>query len=491
MLSAKGVTVTFGGVDVVSSVDIDLVAGEVHAIVGENGAGKSSIAKAIAGVYRMREGSVSLDGSSIVLRNPREALHSGIALIHQEPQVFPDLEVAENVFAGNLPRSRRGTVDWTACYQRTGELLDQLGARIDQRANVRSLSVAQRQMVELASALAHDARVWIFDETTAPLTPKESRDLFSVMERLKEKGCALAFVSHHLHEVFAVSDRITVLRDGKRVATLRSSETTPDEVVRLMVGREIEHARLQGATAGDCVLETMGLNGKGFGDVSLRVFRGEVVGLAGLVGAGRTEFVRALFGIEPSISGVVRFLDEEVHVKSPRQARGLGIALVPEDRIHDGLLLLQSVAFNFSLSNLDRYSRFGWIDRRSEEADSVAEGARLNLAYRGPDQVVSELSGGNQQKIVLGRWLMTEPKLLILDEPTRGVDVGAKREVHRIVRDLADEGLAVLMVSSDLPEVLALCDRTYVMRAGRVTAELTAEEASEERVMAHATGTHD
>jgi ABC-type sugar transport system ATPase subunit len=484
-LSAKGVTVTFGGVDVVASVDIELRAGEVHAIVGENGAGKSSLAKAIAGVYRMREGTLSLNGETKWFKNPREALRAGIALIHQEPQTFPDLTVAENVFVGNRPGWLHSL---ESCVLRSRELLAQLGASIDPRAQMGGLSVAQRQLVELAAALAHEAKVWMFDETTAPLTPKETSELFQVITKLKSQGKAVAFVSHHLAEVFAVSDRITVLRDGKKVAEKTTSETNPQEIVRLMVGREIEHARLHGANPGETVLETNNLTGEGFANVSIKVCKGEVVGLAGLVGAGRTEFARALFGHTRPTAGTIKFENRETRVRSPRDASHKRIALVPEDRIHDGLLLPQSIAFNATLADLPRVSRLGWLDNTAIANHTRQFADRLNLAHRGQSQPAAQLSGGNQQKVVLSKWLMTAPKLLILDEPTRGVDVGAKREVHRTVRELADQGLAVLMVSSDLTEVLTLCDRIIVMRKGLIVGELKAEDATEERIMSLATG---
>jgi rhamnose transport system ATP-binding protein len=410
-MCAKSVTVTFGGIDVVASVDLDLRAGEVHAIVGENGAGKSSLAKAIAGVYRMQSGSVALDGRAVRFKSPREALANGVALIHQEPQGFMDLDVAENVFAGNLPRSGF-LIRKSVAEGRSSSLLQELGASVSPRERLAELSVAQRQMVEVASALAHDARVWIFDETTAPLTPKETEELFAVMRRLRGRGCALAFVSHHLHEVFEIADRITVLRDGRRVGCKETKDTSVAEIIQLMVGREIEHARLHGAQKGECVLETNALSGIGFSDVSIRVRAGEVVGLAGLVGAGRTELCRALFGVTPASGGTVQITGREAHIASPKDARSYGVALVPEDRIHQGLFLPQSVAFNFSVSNLNRFSKAGWLDREREALETVEEGKRLGLVFRGPRQPVQELSGGNQQKVVLGKWLLTGPRLL-------------------------------------------------------------------------------
>ncbi len=459
----------------------------MHAIVGENGAGKSSLGKAIAGVYRMR-GQIVLDEREVSFRSPREALRHGVALIHQEPQVFLDLEVAENVFAGNLPRTKRKTVDWTDCYRRTGALLDQLGARIDQRASVRGLSVAQRQMVELASALAHEARVWIFDETTAPLTPRETEDLFAVMRRLRDQGCAIAFISHHLHEVYAVSDRITVLRDGKSVFSSATNETSAAEVVRNMVGRDLPPRTVRSRKAFGPLLSVERLSGRGFTDVDLQVGKGEIIGIGGLVGAGRTELLSALFGVEPASAGRVLIEGEVVTVASPLQARGLGIALVPEDRVHDGLLIEQSIVFNSVLANLHNASRRGWIDRKEESRQALEKAGVLGLRFRSAVQPVKELSGGNQQKVVLAKWLLTNPRLLLLDEPTRGIDVGAKSEVHRIVRGLADEGMAVLVVSSDLPELLGLCDRILVMRQGRIAGEVDAQTATEEQVMTLATG---
>lgn len=486
-LRASSITVTFGGVDVVAGVDLDLREGEIHALVGENGAGKSSLAKAISGVYRARKGTIELDGAEVSFRNPREALDAGVALIHQEPLSFPDLTVAENIFAGHPPK-RAGLVDWRAMRARTKELLDTLAVDLDPDANVGSLSVAQRQQVELACALSHDAKVWIFDETTAPLTPKEVEELFAVMRKLQQRGCALLMVTHHLHEVFAVADRITVMRDGTKVAAKATKETDEAEIVRLMVGRELAEEHFAAGNPGEPILTVKDLSGPGFAEVSLEVRKGEIVGLAGLVGAGRTELARALFGITAPSSGQVFFEGKPVAARSPEQAMRLGIGLVPEDRRNDGLLMPQSIAFNATLANLRKLCRSGWLNLRRIETETVDAVERLHLAYQSHGQAAGELSGGNQQKVVLSKWLMTQPKLLILDEPTRGVDVGAKHEVHTIVRELAAQGMGVLMISSDLPEVLALSDRVVVMRQGRVAAELAASEASQEAIMFAATG---
>lgn len=483
----SGLTVTFGGNDVVSNVDLELRSGEIHALTGENGAGKSSLAKVIAGVYQPRLGNLEVDGRSVRFRNPREALHAGVALIHQEPLTFPDLDVTENIFAGNhLMKGPR--IDWPECRSRAKELLATLGVELDPRASVKGLSVAQRQLVELASALAHDAKVWIFDETTAPLTPKEVAELFVVMRKLRDQGCALVMVTHHLHEIFEVCDRITVLRDGKKVAERKTSETDRREIVQLMVGRELDEERFASMTPGDLVLDLNDLSGPGYQNINLTVRKGEVVGLAGLVGAGRTELARSLFGITAPSAGQIKLNGSEVRLHSPKDAQTKGIALVPEDRIHDGLMMPQSIAFNLTMPNLDRLSRFGWVYEKESRKSASHFAEELGLVFRGIDQPVSELSGGNQQKVVLGKWLSTDPMLLILDEPTRGVDVGAKHQVHGMIRELANQGLGVLMISSDLKEVLTLSDRIAVMRGGRIVAEMPAEGATEEAIMLHATG---
>ncbi|HEY3779923.1 MAG TPA: sugar ABC transporter ATP-binding protein [Fimbriimonadaceae bacterium] len=488
-VEAADITVTFSGVDVLKSVSLELKPGEIHAITGENGAGKSSLAKVIAGVYRPRLGRILLDGEEISFKNPREALRHGIALIHQEPLTLPDLDIAENIFAGHH-LVKAGLVDWRSLYARADALLAELGVTLDPHAKVGTLSVAQQQMVELASALSQDAMVWIFDETTAPLTPKEVEELFKVMRALKERGCAIAMVTHHLEELFLISDRITVLRDGEKVAEKATAETNISEIVQLMVGRELSSEKLhaESGSAAAPFLAVHNLSGPGFHDVSLDVRPGEVVCLSGLVGSGRTEFARALFGITRATAGSIQLGGAEVMITSPRAAKQMGIALVPEDRQHDGLLMPQAIAFNATLARLSKLCRSGWLNRKKLEQASMGYAERLRLAYRGQDQPVMELSGGNQQKVVISKWLMTEPKLLILDEPTRGVDVGAKHEVHKLIREQAEQGLAVLMISSDLPEVLALSDRILVMHAGTVVAEIEGKSATQEQVMFAATG---
>ena len=478
----------FGGIEVLKGVDVDLFPSEVHAIMGENGAGKSTVAKLVAGVYRPTAGTIEAFGDPVALASPREALERGIALIHQEPLTFPDLTVAENVFVGHQPR-RGGRIDWRAMHDRAGGLLKTLGAKFDTHDLAGGLSVADQQTIELAAALAHEARVLLMDETTAALTPKEVGELFETVRRLRDEGRAIAFVSHRLDEIFAISDRITVMRDGERVAELRTGDTDAAELVRLMVGREmsapVRAAReIPGANP---ILTTKNLTRKGhFESVSLEVRPGEIVGLAGLVGAGRTEVCEAIFGVTRPDSGTVEIGGEAMGFRTPRDAVARGLAMVPEDRQHHGLLLPLSIAQNATLPTL----RGVWLKPREERSRTERLTTRLRTALRSVAQPVRELSGGNQQKVVLAKWLMAEPKILILDEPTRGVDVGAKEEVHRLIRELVEAGLAILMVSSDLTEILDLSDRVLVMREGRLVGEFDRERATPESVMAAATGAY-
>ena len=488
LVRVRSLRVAFGGVEVVKGVDLDLLPGEVHAIMGENGAGKSTVAKTIAGVYRPTGGTIEALGETTGFANPREALERGVALIHQEPLTFPDLTVAENVFVGHQPR-RGGRIDGRAMHDRAGAILNALGAKFGTHDLAGGLSVADQGTIELAAALAHEARVLLMDETTAALTPKEVAELFETVRRLRDEGRAIAFVSHRLDEIFAISDRITVMRDGEKVAERRTAETDAAELVRLMVGREVGPVAQRGAQrpVADPILRVNGLTRKGrFEGVSLEVRPGEIVGLAGLVGAGRTEVCETIFGVTRPDAGTVEVGGEAVRFRSPRDAVAKGIAMVPEDRQHHGLLLPLSVAHNATLPTLGGV----WLRERSERERTEVLTTRLRTALRSVAQPVRELSGGNQQKVVLAKWLMTGPRILILDEPTRGVDVGAKEEVHRLIRELVGSGLAILVVSSDLTEVLELSDRVLVMREGRLVGEFAREAATPEGVMAAATGAY-
>lgn len=489
LVQAKGLTKTFGTVTVLEDASVSLHAGEIHAFLGENGAGKSTLAKLVAGVHTPTRGTIEVNGKPVAIPNPRAASALGIALIPQEPLTFPDLSAAENIFVGRQPM-RGGRIDWTRMFADAKRLLDTLGVSIDPQAPARGLSVADRQMLELAAALSQDAQVLILDETTASLTPGEVKQLTVILRRLQSEGKAMAFIGHRMEEIFDLCDRLTILRDGKIVGERLTRDTNADEVVRLMVGREVDLLKTRPSIApGAPMLEVSGLcRERKFNDIGFTLHKGEVVGLAGLVGAGRTEVARSLFGLLPADKGEVRVGGKPAVIRSPGDAMQLGLALVPEDRQHHGALLPLSLWENASLSVLPRISPWGWV--QDKLARTMTEGwmGKLSVRCRDAEQPIRELSGGNQQKIVIAKWLETNPSILILDEPTRGIDVGAKSEVHRLVADLAKEGVAVLLISSDLPEVLTMCDRVLVMREGRIVCELTRDEATSEAIIAAASG---
>ena len=467
---------------------VALRAGEMHALVGENGAGKSTLAKIFAGVHFPTAGHLELQEKTVRFTGPRDAAAHGIALIPQEPQTFPDLTVAENIFIGRQPGAK-GFVHWRSMNDQAASLLETLGVALDPKAPVRGLSVADRQMIELAAALSLDAQVLILDETTASLTPGEVARLAQIIARLKAEGRALAFIGHRMEEVFSLCERITVLRDGKVVeADKPMGETDVSETLRLMVGREITstHGSSSGsAKQGRVLLEAHKLTRrKKFTDISFTVHAGEIVSLAGLVGAGRTEVARAIFGLLPLDSGTVQVSGQPVRLNSPKAAMEQGIALVPEDRQQQGALLPWSIWQNASLASL----KGTWLAPGKEQELAESWRERFSTRCQSVDQSLFELSGGNQQKVVLGKWLATNPKVLILDEPTRGVDVGAKALIHEEILKLTTQGLAVLLISSDLPEVLALADRVLVMREGKLVKELSRAQATPESVIAAATG---
>jgi rhamnose transport system ATP-binding protein len=492
ILKTRGIYMAFGGVNVLKGIDFEMYPGEVHGLVGENGAGKSTLAKIIAGVHQPKAGTIELNGQTVVVPSPHAATHMGIALIHQEPLTFPELDVAENIFIGRQPMAggMRG-VDWPEMYRRSGEILKLLGVELDPHSKVRGLSIADQQMVEMAGALSQDAKVLLMDEPTAALTPNEVGDLFAIMRKLRDQGTAIVFISHRLEEIFDICDRITVLRDGELVGVEKPSETTVDTIIRMMVGRPLSalFEKGDGHKIGEPVLEVKGLSRTmKFADISFEVRAGEILGLAGLVGSGRTDVGRALFGALDVDSGTVHLNGQEVKIRHPREALAKGIIYLPEDRQHHGLLMPMSVTHNTTLSVLERLSSRGWLRDPVERAATREYVDKLRIVLRDIGQPVRELSGGNQQKVVISKWLLARPKVMILDEPTRGIDIGAKSEVHRLMGELAAEGMAILMISSELPEVLAMSDRIMVMREGRVTGMFTKAEATAERVMAAATG---
>jgi rhamnose transport system ATP-binding protein len=485
LLAVEGIEKSFPGVRALTGVSFSVAPGEVHALLGENGAGKSTLIKIISGVYQPDAGTIHVDGQRLHFESPDDSRRAGIATIYQELLLFRDLTVAENIFMGHAPRGRSGWLDWKAMAAKTEALLASLDIT-DLAPNriVGSLSVGNRQRVEILRALSQDARLLIMDEPTAALTDHDVRRLFDLVRRLKSRGVGIIYISHRMDEIFQLADRVTVLRDGAQVGTRLVAETSAAELVQMMVGRQIESLFPKiAAPIGAPVLEVRDLVRRPMTrGISLTVRAGEIVGLAGLVGSGRSELAQTIFGATPAESGEILLSGKPVQIRSPGGARSLGIAYVPEDRATQGLVRPMTVRENFSLASLAKVARFGFIDSAAETRMAESGAMRFRVRASSLDQVVGRLSGGNQQKIVLGKWLANQPKLLILDEPTRGIDVGAKAEIHRLMGELAAQGLAILMISSELPEVLGMSDRVLVMREGRLVAEFTRTEATPEAV---------
>jgi rhamnose transport system ATP-binding protein len=489
VLEVRDAVKRFGGVVALDGASLELHAGEIHALLGENGAGKSTLLKALAGVHRLDGGKVTLGGETFEEGSTRRARDQGVAVIYQEPSLFPDLSLAENVFVGRQPRAA-GRIDWGEMNERAAALFALLGVRLDPLRSAAGLSIADQQVVEIAKALSLDARVIVMDEPTASLSAHEAGRLMDVARRLRDRGAAVVFVSHRLDEVFALCDRYTVMRDGATVAVGMVADSSPAEIVRLMVGRPLaEFFPKLPAALGATVLAVEGLGRTGqFEDVSFEVRAGEIVALAGLVGSGRSEVVRAVFGIDRYDAGRVLLHGQPLPPGDPRAAISRGVALVPEDRRQQGLLMQASIARNVALTVLGRLSRHLLVRSAAERKVAAQWAETLQLRHAGLDAPVERLSGGNQQKVVLAKWLATEPKLLVIDEPTRGIDVGTKAEVHRMLGELAARGLAVLMISSELPEVLGIADRVLVMREGLLVQEIARADATQERIMLAATG---
>lgn len=490
MLRLDRATKRFGAVRALADGSVSLYAGEAHALLGENGAGKSTLVKILAGVHGADSGQLLLDGQPVTFSGPAASRAAGVSIIYQEPTLFPDLTVAENIFMGRQPLAAGRRIDRARMNQAARELFAQLGVRLDPDRVARGLSVADQQIAEIAKALSFSARVLVMDEPTAALTTVEVERLFEVIRTLRAKGAAVLFISHRLEEAFASCQRVTIMRDGRVTQTALIGDVTVDSIIRSMVGRDLDAMFPKTVTApGDVVLDVAHLSRAGvFSDITFQVRRGEIVALAGLVGAGRSEVARAIFGIDRRTSGTVRVRGTQLPNGRPLEAMKAGVALVPEDRRQQGLVMDMGIDHNVALASLGRLRRFGLIRRSSERDLAVTWAGRLQLKFARIRDTVATLSGGNQQKVVLGKWLARNPSLLIIDEPTRGIDVGTKAEVHRLLDGLVADGLAVLMISSELPEVLGMADRVLVLREGRITAELARGDADENSVMRAATG---
>lgn len=485
MLQAINITKSYAGVQALRNASFELRAGEVHALIGENGAGKSTLIKIMTGAVEADGGELRLHGERLAHNSPREAKARGIAAIYQQPALFPELSVAENIAIGLEGAGLR--VDWRARRRRAAELLAQVGAKLDPDAEASELSMPQQQLVEIARALGADARVLILDEPTASLSEEDTRNLFRVLRELRARGVGMIYISHRLEELPQIADRVTVLRDGRTIDTRPMAEVDRSQLIQLMVGRELSAVfPKRSVPLGEPVLELRGLGcaASGVHDVNLSVRAGEIVGLAGLVGAGRTELARAIFGLTPADAGEIRMRGEPVTIQSPAEAIARGIAYVPEDRRRHGVVLELPISTNITLASLRRLSRRGALDFARERAVAAEYIERLGIKTPAIFAPAATLSGGNQQKVALSRWLMTEPSVLILDEPTQGIDVGAKSEIHALMTDLAARGVAILMISSELPEILGMSDRIAVMHGGAIAGVVDRAEADQQKILA-------
>jgi ABC-type sugar transport system ATPase subunit len=471
-------------------VDFELLPGEIHALIGENGAGKSTLMKIICGVFPPSTGSIFINGVETFIASPHKAADLGIVLIHQEPLIFPDLNVTENIFAGHSRKSGKPFIDWKEKFREAERLIKSLNVNFKPGDKVAGMSVADQQMVEIISALSQDARVIIMDEPTAALTSEETGNLFKIINMLKSEGRSIIFISHRLDEIKTISDRVTVLRDGKRIDTRLTAELVRDDIIRMMVGRPItEQIPKADMEIGEVALEVNNLTRNGqFRDVSITVRQGEIVGLAGLVGSGRTEVAQTIFGIYPADSGTVKINGKPLSMKSPAEAIAKKIAYVTEDRQHDGLFLDFSIANNITSAAWWKVYKKGIFRPEAEKQAVSGYVDKLRIRLHSVKQKVKELSGGNQQKVVLSKWMLSEPDVLILDEPTRGIDVGAKAEVYHFINALVKQGKAVLMISSELEEIRGLSDRTYVMHEGSISAVFDRSEMNDEAIMLAAVG---
>jgi ABC-type sugar transport system ATPase subunit len=491
LVSLKHISKAFPGVRALDDVSFDVASGEIHVLMGENGAGKSTLMKILSGAYQPDSGSVEVEGKPVRIGDPTHAAELGIGMIYQELTVLPNLDVGRNIMLGREPVTLGGRIDWGRLYTEAAAALEDLDLKINPRAPLDSLSIGEQQMVEIARVAHRQPRIMIMDEPTSSLGKHEEETLFDLIRRLKARGVGIVYISHRMEEVFLLADRITVLRDGRLITTQPASELSRQRLITLMVGRDVEETRARAAvgSAQPVMLEAHGLSrGRRLKNVSLTLRAGEILGLAGLEGAGRTELARALFGVDPLDAGEILLDGQRVVLRSPHDAIAAGIAYVPEDRKGLGLVLMLSVLRNMALPSLDRLSSAGVLQGGRLRALGTEWSRRLTIRAASVNQDVEHLSGGNQQKVVLAKWLSRQPRVLILNEPTRGIDVGAKTEVHTLIREIAAQGVAVLMISSELPELLAMSDRIAVMWNGQMQGTLMIDEATEERVLSLAFG---
>lgn len=490
VLEMREIDKVFPGVHALKKVNFELRKGEVHALLGENGAGKSTLINVLGGVYPIDGGQILIDGQPVVIRQIKDAQQLGIAIIHQELVLVPHMTVAENIFMGREPRTKLGTVDKKKMFRDAQEAIDAVGLCCSATDLVCKLSVAQQQLVEIAKALSYNAKIVVMDEPTSSLMTREVDILFDTIRKLRAKGVSIIYISHRMSEFFEIADRITVMRDGEYVTTRDVEQTNTDELVFLMVGRKLENYYTRTYNKpGETVLEVSGLSQKSTGleDINFSLRKGEILGFSGLVGAGRSELMRCIVGIEKYDSGEIRLFGEPAGPMDTAQAQKKGLVMVPEDRKQQGLILLNSVGFNLTINVLESFIGLGVVNKCAENEIIERHIRALNIKTPSARQKVGNLSGGNQQKVLMGKWLATNPKILILDEPTRGVDVGAKAEIYMIIDRLAKEGISVIMVSSELNEIINMCDRVLVMSDGRITGELDRSEFTQELIMSFAT----
>ena len=489
ILQMSGIVKTFPGVKALNGANLNIYAGRVMALLGENGAGKSTMMKVMTGIYEKDAGTLHYQGNEVRFKGPKDSQEQGVSIIHQELNLIPELSIAENIFLGREKTNSFGKIDWQGMYQSAQALLDMLEVPFDPQTKVGKLSIGEQQMVEIAKALSFSSNVIVMDEPTDALTDKETESLFKVIRQLKAEGKGIVYISHRLKEIFQICDDVTVMRDGTFIAETAVADLTEDKIIEQMVGRSLEEQfpRIT-VSSGDEVLKVNNLVAEGVNGVDLTLKAGEILGISGLMGSGRTEFVKALYGANPAISGTIAVSGASLRIDNPAQGIAAGIVYISEDRKGDGLIVELGVRENMSLSSLAQFSSLAGIDR-SKESTAVADFiSKFNIKTPSANQLIKNLSGGNQQKVAIAKGLLLNPKVLILDEPTRGVDVGARKEIYQLINEFKAKGMSILMVSSDMPEILGMSDRIVVMHEGRITGEFSHEEATQEQLMRCAVG---